>query len=426
MQNLHNQTGTTAGFECFGFSDCLNIVADATEGTIITSPISIAGPLLNAFPLAKTALLDIVQSINITITDASQNLNKFYAIIGDVQLTSYYCAQPPIIIQQPPQRVIPREGSTLQLICNVSTDFSVSYKWKRDRIELPNANLSNLIIENIQLGDSGNYTCEATNHISTVETIEVSVEVQQPPQFFLEPSNIDVYFGDWNNATFQCNATGWPFPGFTWYFKPKDSNTFMIIPGEVDNEYSLGSPRPEDEGFYYCSASNEQATIQSRVVELTVLEASAAQISQNFMLKFTLNVNDNFLTDVNEESINLTIAFFTNLTGNTIDLQSTTIEKIEATVLGSELIISFSLISNSIPYPDTSLEDVSQLVPQAFNEWAAVRQELENWITSDNLTINTSGLIYISDPSSVVIDTVQQTCPSGREIDLSNNFLCGK
>ena len=426
MQNLHNQTGTAAGFECFGFSDCLNVVADATETLIIFSPISIANPLLDAFPLAKTALLDIVQSINITITDASQNLNKFYAIIGDVQPTSYYCAQPPIIIQQPPQRVNPHEGSTLQLICNVSTDFSVSYEWKRDEIELPNANLSNLIIENIQLGDSGNYTCEATNHIGTVETIEVSVEVQQPPQFFLEPSNIDVYFGDWNNATFQCNATGWPFPGFTWYFKPKDSNTFMIIPGEFDNEYSLGSLTPEDEGFYYCSASNEQATIQSRVVELTVLEASAAQISQNLMLKFTLNVNGNFLTDVNEESVNLTIAFFTDLIGDNIDLQSTTIEKIEATVLGSELIISFSLISKSIPYPDTSLEDVSQLVPQAFNEWAAVRQELENWITSDNLTINTSELIYISDPSSVVIDTVQQTCPSGREIDSSNNFLCGK
>ena len=426
MQNLHDQTGTAAGFECFGFSDCLNIVADATEETLITSPISIAGPLLDAFPLAKTALLNIVQSINITITDASQNLNKFYAIIGDVQLTSYYCAQPPIITQQPPQRVNPREGSTLQLICNVSTDFSVSYKWKRDKIELLNANLSNLIIENIQIGDSGNYTCEATNHIGTVKTIEVSVEVQQPPQFFLEPSNIDVYFGDWNNATFQCNATGWPFPGFNWHFKPKDSNVFMIIPGEVDNEYSLGSPKPEDEGFYYCSASNEQATIQSRIVELTVLEASAAQISQNFMLKFTLNVNDNFLTDVNEESRNLTIAFFANLIGNNINLQSTTIEKIEATVLGSELIISFSLISKSIPYPDTSLEDVSQLVPQAFNEWAAVRQELENWITSDNLTINTSGLIYISDPSSVVIDAVQQTCPSGREIDLSNNFLCSK
>ena len=426
MQNLHNQTGTAAGFECFGFSDCLNIVADATEETLIASPISIASSLLDAFPLAKTALLDIVQSINITITDASQNLNKFYAIIGDVQLTSYYCAQPPMIIQQPPQRVNPCEGSTLQLICNVSTDFSVSYKWKRDEIELPNANLSNLIIESIQLGDSGNYTCEATNHIGTVETIEVSVEVQQPPQFFLEPSNIDVYFGDWNNATFQCNATGWPFPRFTWHFKPKDSNVFVIIQGEVDNEYSLGTPKPEDEGFYYCSASNEQATIQSRVVELTVLEASAAQISQNFLINFTVNMSSNYLTDVNEDLTNITKQLFIDFVNNTIALKSTIIQYVEITQVGSELIASFSLISSSIPYPETSLENISRLVPVAFDEWAMVRQELEEWITNENLVINSSGLIYISDPSSVAIDAVQQTCLSGREIALSNNFLCGK
>ena len=427
MQDLHNRTDTAAGFECFGFSDCLNTIADATEELLLTSPNSIADPLLDAFPSARQALLDLVQSMSITITDASQNLQKFYVIIGDLQLTSYYCAQPPVIVQQPPQRVNPREGSTLHLTCNVSSDFSIAYEWKRDEIELQNANHSILEIENIQLADSGNYTCEATNHIGTVETIEVSVEVQQPPEFFLQPSNIEVYLGDTNNATFQCNATGWPFPGFAWHFKPKNStDNFTVIPNEVNNEYSVGSPKPEDEGFYFCSASNEQATIQSRIVELIVLEASAAQLSQRFMIEFTLNPDDNSLTDVNEEVINSTTDFFIEMLNNNVDLQSATIENIETTVLGDELTISFSLNSNDIPYPETSLEDVRQQVPQAFNEWAGVRQQVENWITSDNLTINTSGLIFISDPSTVVIDTAEQSCPSGREISESNSFLCGK
>ena len=427
MQDLHNRTDTAAGFECFGFSDCLNTIADATEELLIISPTTVADPLLNAFPSARQALLDIVQSMSITITDASQNLQKFYDIIGNLQLTSYYCAQPPVIIQQPPQRLNPREGSTLQLTCNVSSDFSIAYEWKRDEIELQNANQSILEIENIQLADSGNYTCEATNHIGTVETIEVSVEVQQPPEFFLEPSNIEVYYGDWNGATFQCNASGWPFPGFTWHFKPKNSSgNFTIIPGEDENEYPLGPPTPEDEGFYFCSASNEQGTIQSRIVELIVLEASAAQISQRFMIEFTLNPDDNSLTDVNEEVINSTTEFFIEMLHNSVNLQSTTIENVEVTAQGDELLMSFSLISNNIHYPETSLADVGQLAPQAFGEWAGVRQQVENCITSDNLTINTSGLIYISDPSSVVIDTVEQACPSGREISSSNNFICGK
>ena len=427
MQDLHNRTATAAGFDCLGFSDCLNTVADVTDELLIFAPSSIANTLLDAFPLARKALLDIVQSPNITITEASQNLKKFYNIIGDIQLTSYYCAQPPVINEQPPQRVNPSEGSTLQLTCNVSSDFSITYTWKRDEIELLNANLSILTIQNIQLADSGNYTCEATNHIGTVITIEVSVEVQQPPAFFLEPNDIDVYFGDSNNATFQCNATGWPFPGFTWYFKPKNSGEdFMEIPGEVDNEYSVGYPKPENEGLYYCSATNEQDTIQSRIVELTVLEASVVQLSQNFMVKFTLNVDDNSLTDVSEESRNLTQAFFIVLIEDNVDLQSATIENITTTGFGSELIIIFSLISESIAYPQTSLDVISQLVPEVLNEWATVQEELENWITGNNLTINSSGLIYVSDPSSAVIDAVQQSCPSGREISESNNFLCCK
>ena len=197
----------------------------------------------------------------------------------------------------------------------------------------------------------------------------MSVEVQQPPEFFLEPSNIEVYYGDWNGATFQCNASGWLFPGFTWHFKPKNSNgNFTIIPGEDENEYPLGSPKPEDEGFYFCSASNEQSTIQSRIVELIVLEASAVQLSQRFTISFALNANDNSLTDVNEESINSTTEFFIKMLHDSVDLQSASIENVETTAQGDELLMSFSLSSNNIPYPQTSLADVGQLAPQAFGE----------------------------------------------------------
>ena len=203
-------------------------------------------------------------------------------------------------------------------------------------------------------------------------------------------------------------------------------------------------PQPEHEGMYYCSASNEQATIQSRIVELTVLRASAVQMSQKFTLNFTLSdnetMNDSYFMDddvdnndtlnnyylVNEVLRNTTEQSFIDLINSSFTLQSTTINDIEIMIWDDDLIISFSLISNSIPYPETSLDDINQLVPLALLEWANVQRELEEWITSDNLTIESNEFIYTSDPLSVVTDIIQQICPSGREISLDNNFLCGK
>ena len=242
--------------------------------------------------------------------------------------------------------------------------------------------------------------------------------------------------GDWNGATFQCNATSWPYPGFTWHFKPKDSDgDFLIIENEVDNEYTIELPQLKHEGLYYCSASNEQATIQSRIAELTVLESSTTQMSQKFTVNFTYidsevdyqdnnDTMDDYLAD--EELINATVQSFIDLINNSIDLLSTNIQDVEIMEDGDEFVISLSLISKYIPYPETSLDVINQVVPMALVEWAAVREELEEWITGDNLTINSSRFIYTSDPSSLVTDYVQQTCSSGRHISLDNNFLCGK
>ena len=68
-------------------------------------------------------------------------------------------------------------------------------------------------MKNVQLHDSGNYTCEITNQVGTVKSTIASVEVQQFPRFFLQPENVDVYIGDVNGARFTSNATGWPYPG---------------------------------------------------------------------------------------------------------------------------------------------------------------------------------------------------------------------
>ena len=179
---------------------------------------------------------------NINLQSALQKPNNFLNIINNTELNDYWCATPPVIIKQPALRINPRENTTASLSCKVLSDKYTSYKWKKNGIELPNQKNSTIIIKNVQLLDSGNYTCEVTNHVGTVESTAASVDVQQFPWFFLLPENVNAYIGDVNGARFTSNATGWPYPGFRWYFRSKHSKNFTQIPDEDENEYFIQNP----------------------------------------------------------------------------------------------------------------------------------------------------------------------------------------
>ena len=74
--------------------------------------------------------------------------------------------------------------------------------------------------------------------------------MHQLPAFFLELDNDDVYMSDSNGAVFQSNATGFPFPGFRWYFQQKGTIGYIQLPEEDENELVIPTPLPKDEGSY--------------------------------------------------------------------------------------------------------------------------------------------------------------------------------
>lgn len=98
---------------------------------------------------------------------------------------------------------------------------------------------------------------------------------------------MNTYIGDVNGVRFTSNATGWPFHGFRWYFRPKNRQNFTQIPNEDENEYFISNPQPKHEGSYYCVAFNEQGSNKSNIVNLTILDVSVLQLSQSFSINFT-------------------------------------------------------------------------------------------------------------------------------------------
>ena len=164
--------------KCFGFSDCLQEVADTLTELVNDIPSSNAA-LLSALPAAGKDLLDLALLENYSIISAVKSTLRIHGIVNDSVLRDYWCAGPPKIITQPVMNITPLENTTIELSCKVSIEQFTTYQWRKDCIQLPNQKNNTLILANVRLSDSGNYTCVVTNQASSTTSINASVEVHQ-------------------------------------------------------------------------------------------------------------------------------------------------------------------------------------------------------------------------------------------------------
>jgi len=429
MEDLHNQTKSAAGFSCFGFSDCLQEVVDALNELVNDIP-SNNMPLLSALPTAAQDLLDLALLQNYSIISAIENTLKIYNIANDTLLSDYWCAGPPRIIAQPPKNVTPIEDTTIELSCKVEVEQFTTYQWRKDCVQLPNQRNSTLVLTNVKLSDSGNYTCVVTNQAASTTSINASVEVHQLPAFFLQPDNADIYLGDSNGAIFQSNATGFPYPGFRWFFRPKGETEYTEIPNEDENELVILAPSTKDEGSYYCKAFNVQGFIRSRVVNLTVLESSVLQLAQTVYINFTHTNYQSNANDTLTSTASLKLKDnFVEILNTMISFNSTSLENVTLYSSSvSNITIGLTLYSKNISYPETPLSEIIQLAPLARIEWISVWEILQQRLltTSEFFITDDEGNEYKSNLLSVTSDVLQFACPPGKTVSTINNLLCGK
>ena len=436
MEDIHNQTESAAGHFCFGFSDCLVTVGEVTGNLLRLTPLPEAAELFVKLQEAESDLLDLALQPNLTIDEAIGKTDKIINVLEEFLQLNYWCASIPNITVQPEERVTTVENNTVILTCEAESLVPVNYKWKKGIVDVPDTNSNTLVIENIKFSDAENYTCIATNHIGSVSSSNASVEVHEVPAFFLQPDHQDIYLRDQNGAHFKCNATGIPYPGFRWYYKPHNETEFTLVPGEDENEYIIPNTVPEHEGVYYCKAYNEQGAMQSRQVNLTVLGTTVAQLAQYFT--FTVNTlsNDSF-DDVIDEASNLTtgsnspqntlVEHLIIVLSDSIDLRRTTIENVTiATLDDTSLSITMGLYSYNISYSGVNSNNLLLIGPEARNEWGIVINELLDLLQNKEVIISDGLAIYQVSSSSLQMSDIQLTCPQGAGIYEDNQFLCGK
>ncbi|XP_071947519.1 contactin-1-like [Antedon mediterranea] len=165
-------------------------------------------------------------------------------------------------ISMPPGNVTGSESGTIVIPCEVTGDPMPDIMWLKDGLELiilpndPHYQLTNqgLLITDLDVVDSGSYTCIAENQAGSVQSPgQLIVEVA--PIIVAPPANQTVNDGSF--LYFQCEAEGIPTPQYEWQFngRPLPSWATLSLNGDV---LTITFASREQIGWYSCRAYNRQ------------------------------------------------------------------------------------------------------------------------------------------------------------------------
>ncbi|XP_075291739.1 V-set and immunoglobulin domain-containing protein 4 [Opisthocomus hoazin] len=191
-----------------------------------------------------------------------------------------------------PCTYMPSEGFTQQTLSwRVDRDYSTSTIFRRDdsgdhillsrfrdRVSVPKNSPgdASLLIENLEIPDSGHYTCQViwrskNNSLITKEvttTIKVVKVAVTKPVIMASELGLTVPAGARTSLT--CVASGSPPISYRW-FRSTPGGKALLLSSQA--ELAWDSLQPSDAGEYYCEAENRVgagAVRRSDAVELTV------------------------------------------------------------------------------------------------------------------------------------------------------------
>ncbi|MBI5387580.1 MAG: immunoglobulin domain-containing protein [Verrucomicrobia bacterium] len=183
---------------------------------------------------------------------------------ADVLEITYTAAErtPPTITRQPQdQRVGVGEQATFTVAASGS--HPLSYQWRFNGALIENATNSTLLLSNVQLAQSGEYSVIVANDIgSATSTNAVLTVVVLPPTITRQPQDQNVAVG--RLATFTVGASSTSPLTYQWRFNDTP------IEGATNSTLLLSNVQPTHAGNYSVVVANEIASVTSSIAVLSV------------------------------------------------------------------------------------------------------------------------------------------------------------
>ena len=442
MENVFNLTS----MECNGFADCLEDFVDNLYYLYQEIELPESVSLQQRLTIISTEVKSLISVDDLSVTEVAEKSFQILQILRNITDEKIFCAVPPNITNHPVAMKDMKKGQTLELSCKATGDPAPSYRWRKNGALLPESEAENLRIENVTTDDSGNYICEAYNHVSVVSSTPTYVLVHSPPTLVYQPPkqlNIPINTG----FHFRCNATSVARPlQYQWLFMPLSGDGYSLVPNGNFSVLKLVAFQKHEEGFYKCNVSNPFDFTLSHVVQVRVLgfslvvhslEVSFEIAGDNKSLQEGRKMDDNsgvplhkkeqFQKDVGLSLIEV-INNLVNLSSNAV--QNLTVKNCEKSDKNNDFTcaVSLRLRSFNVTTPESmnrpEYENALSVV-QSFNKLKRSVAVLVNESFTKGIRFYVRNVSINVDNSSWNVGGYRSLCPTGTML-FRNNFLCSK
>ncbi|MEZ5195410.1 MAG: YCF48-related protein [Bacteroidales bacterium] len=208
-----------------------------------------------------------INSENIDLNDVfflNHNQGFLAGQDGSVFYTNHGTSTGPSIHVQPSDTNL-CVGSLLSLSV-IATGDSLRFQWLKNDKTIQGENTNPLVIDSIENSDGGKYTCRVYNNSSVVSSNPIIVNVVNPMEIILQPSDITASVNDY--VVFNQAIIGSIPIAYQWQKNGLD------IPNANFHTYAITSVQHSDTGMYRCVISNLCNEVVTDEAKLTVIPGS--------------------------------------------------------------------------------------------------------------------------------------------------------
>ncbi|XP_053909344.1 mucosa-associated lymphoid tissue lymphoma translocation protein 1 isoform X4 [Cuculus canorus] len=180
-----------------------------------------------------------------------------------------------IVVQPESQAVHP--GQIVKLCCWATGHPFVHYQWFKQEKEVPHGNSPELVLNPVNVTDSGFYICRVNSESSFAFSQWARLEVcdhqaashgslmglpENKLRICIQPQPQNLTMGD--ALVLECGAVGNPIPQYQWF-----RNGFPLADGSR-NIYMVSHVDVEHQGTYWCHVFNDREDQDSKKVEVII------------------------------------------------------------------------------------------------------------------------------------------------------------